>query len=482
MGSKRNKYVLGGYAKPAFRFDHAASSAEQGSSILQDLLETPPQDFQGKDIAALNLICAPALLGSEALDISGCIGRLDRLAAQAKGSIDRNIYKQPNDPDYGHCEPMWRMSMLITVIKRTYGVVYDPEVIAEGKNTLMDSSRRVFLNGVLDENRHRRHGTCASIPVLVVAVARRLGYPVGLVTAGRHVFARWEGDGVCFNIEASNPLGMTIQSDDEYKRDFVKDRDKNNTYYLRTLTAAEEFALFLTFRVECLHYAARYEETLLWSARALQFAPGDSGFLRLASTSADLALKHRLWRKYPEIKIPPMDTPEPFFFNIANLLRLEERSLHLTIRAHQKEADEEIDAARELYEDSCRQNFHGNNEQRDLQRFLKQHNVPGRVDPLMPPKNLGQPRHFKLFYNPRDEARTLMQLAHEFEVNGEYLKARNALKDLYMFDPSNSGVFLRARFLERHPQFQVQLKASVLNKEKKRNQFIALNNFASTAN
>ena len=118
---------------------------------------------------------------------------------------------------------------------------------------------------------------------------------------------------------------MTIQSDDEYKRDFVKEPDKNSSYYLRTLTAAEEFALFLTFRVECLHYAARYEETPLWSARALQFAPDDTGFLRWASMSADLALKHRLRRKHPEIKIPPMDATEPFFFNMADLLRVEER-------------------------------------------------------------------------------------------------------------------------------------------------------------
>ena len=171
MASKGNKYALGYHAKPGFRLDRPLNSAEQCSTVLQDLLETPPDEFQGKDIAVLNLICAPAILGSETLDIPGCIGRLDRLAAQVKGSIDRNIYKQPNDPDYGHCEPMWRMSMLVTVIKRTYGVAYDPEVIAEGKNTMMDNSRRVFLNGVLDKNRHRRHGTCASIPVLVAAVA-----------------------------------------------------------------------------------------------------------------------------------------------------------------------------------------------------------------------------------------------------------------------------------------------------------------------
>ena len=155
--------------------------------------------------------------------------------------------------------------------------------------------------------------------------------------------------------------------------------------------------------------------------------------------------------------------------------------MHLTIAAHQKEADGEIDAARKLYEDSCRQNYHGNNEQRDLQRFLKKHSLPRRTGPLMPPENLGQPRRFKLFCKPQDEAHTLMQMAHEFEIKGEYLKARNALQDLYMFDPGHSGVFLR-RMIEKHPQFQVQLKSAIANQKKKRDQSTASNNFASLVN
>ncbi len=207
-------------------------------------------------------------------------------------------------------------------------------------------SRHSFIHGLLDPDPSRRVGTCASIPVLVAAVARRLGYPVGIAVAGRHVFARWDGGGVRFNIEASNPAGMTVQSDEEYRKLIAwkgsTERELNRPYYLRTLTPAEEFGLFMALRVECLPYAARPDETLLWSARSLQFAPDDPATVRLASYTLDLAMKQRLWRT----ELPRSESVElagSSFFQVGHLLRLEGRSLYLTITAHQKETDGESD-------------------------------------------------------------------------------------------------------------------------------------------
>ena len=445
-------------------------SVEGCTAVLNELLETAPNDVGATDVAVLNLLCAPTLPGSADLNIPDCLARLDRLAAVVKAATERNLYRFPTDPDYGHCEPMWRMALLVTVVKRTFGAAYNPEVIADtkaGVNTPMVDSRDSFIHGLLNEDRSRRYGTCASIPVLVVSVARHLGYPVHLAVAGRHLFARWDGDGTRFNVEASNPMGMTVQSDDEYRKLIPwagsTPAEENSPYYLRNLSPAEEFALFLTFRVECLLHAARYGETLLWSARALQFAPDDPGFPRLANYVTDLALKNRLRRARPDVRIPPMDAPEPFFFDAGELLRIEERSLYMTVIAHDKERSGDLDAARAAYEEACRQNFHGNQEQRDLQRFLKQHGLPRRVGPLLPPKNLGRPRRFKLSCQPHEEAHTLLQLAHWFESRGELVKARDALHDLYLLDPAHSGVFLRARAIERHPQFQQKLTASVIN-------------------
>lgn len=210
--------------------------------------------------------------------------------------------------------------------------------------------------------------------------------------------------------------------------------------------------------------AARYEETLLWAARALQFAPDDPHFHVVAYDALDTALKHRLRRFHPERKIAPLGDPKPFFFDVGDLLAVEERCLYFTIMGHFHESLGEIDAARTSYEAACRQNFHGNNEQRDFQRFLRKHGRPRRKGPLLPPKNVGQPRRFKLSCPPHEEAPTLWRLADEFELAGELLKARDALHDLYLFDPGDAEVFERARAIERRPQFQAQLKAAFLER------------------
>ena len=228
MAASASESSLRVVGPPGFRLkvgDSLLSSMEGSKAVLEHLLELSPADLQGKDVAVLNLLCAPAVLGADNLNVKKCLDRLETLAAQVKQAIIRNFHRFPKDPDYGHHAPMWKMAMLVTVIKRDYGVAYNPEIIANegaGKIMPMENSRDVFLNGVLDEDRNRRHGTCASIPVLVVAVARRLGYPVGLAVADRHVFARWDGEGCRFNVEAANPRGMTVQSDDDHRR-FIHD-------------------------------------------------------------------------------------------------------------------------------------------------------------------------------------------------------------------------------------------------------------------
>jgi len=51
------------------------------------------------------------------------------------------------------------------------------------------NSRDLFLHGMVGSD---NGGTCVSMPVLYVAVGRRLGYPMRLVLAKAHVFARWD--------------------------------------------------------------------------------------------------------------------------------------------------------------------------------------------------------------------------------------------------------------------------------------------------
>jgi hypothetical protein len=257
---------------------------------------------------------------------------------------------------------------------------------------------------------------------------------------------------------------MVIHSDEYYCDEMygpMTDAEARSGFYGRTLFPAEEFALFLKDRVWCLHDAARYAETLLWSARALQYAPDDPHFAKGARVTAELAIKQRVRQKYPTRPIPPPERNHEFFFDLGEFTTVPERSLFLTITAHCEELDGELDKARGLFEDACRQNVYGDNEQRDLQRFLRKHNLPRRRQgPLMPP-NLGQPRRFKLFCKPHEEADVLRRMIDKFERDGAMLNCRNAMLDLYAFDPCDAQLYGRLRATEERPRFQAELKEDI---------------------
>src|SRR5439155_18651316 len=104
---------------------------------------------------------------------------------------------------------------------------------------------------------------CASMPVLYVAVGRRLGYPVRLVAAKSHLFVRWESsDGKeRFNVEGTH--GGMSSHEDEYYRSFprqMSEQEWQSGQYLKSMSRAEELAQFLVTRGICLQVNGRLEE------------------------------------------------------------------------------------------------------------------------------------------------------------------------------------------------------------------------------
>jgi hypothetical protein len=245
-------------------------------------------------------------------------------------------------------------------------------------------------------------------------------------------------------------MGMVIPSEDELRERINRTglAAQGAGYFLRTLRPSEEWSLFLALRVESLICAARYEETLYWSARALQLAPGDPLLPGLAHYGLDLAMKHRIWRYCPREKISSTEHSKASLFNAEEFLRLEERSWYLTIVAHGKEAQGQLVEARHLYEEACRRNAFGNSEQRDLQRFLLKYGLRNGERCVMPPKCFYQLRRLKLECMPQEEAVLLRSAADQYERAGDLIKARDAMHDLYILNPSDGDVFERARDLE----------------------------------
>jgi hypothetical protein len=169
------------------------------------------------------------------------------------------------------------MLVMATVLQEDFRVHYNPEraqpsnVLPEPNEVFFANSRDVFLHGLTGDD---RTGTCASMPVLYVAVGRRLGYPLKLVTTKAHLFLRWDDQRERFNMDGTSS-GLSVDDDDRYRRwPFpVTAEEEQRDGYLRSLTPAEEVAVFLSTRALTLRAAGRMKEALFAQTHAVRLVP-----------------------------------------------------------------------------------------------------------------------------------------------------------------------------------------------------------------
>jgi len=134
-------------------------------------------------------------------------------------------------------------------------------------------------------------GTCSSMPVLYIAVGRRLGYPLRLVTTKAHLFVRWEGGMDRFDVETTGK-GMNRYDDEHFKQwPFpVTDAEIRTEGFLKSLTASEELAVFLSLRGNCLKESGALKEAANCFAQASRLAPTLNAYhALLADTKASAA-------------------------------------------------------------------------------------------------------------------------------------------------------------------------------------------------
>jgi hypothetical protein len=240
-------------------------------SVAQ-LLSLPRGELERLDVALLNMLCAQALPGAERLDVDGCLCTLDTWANAVRRYVDDGYRQFRRSPaDYFHDLGFFCFLSMVTLLKhpRGIGVRYQPTAI--GSDDFSDS-RDDFLHGLLT----RKLGTCASLPVLFVAIGRRLGWPMHLAVAKRHVLCQWvAADGTRRNLEGSCPGGGDMYPDEHYHRwpaPLTRDELASGRY-LRPLTAAESLALFLETRGHCLVDNRRFKEAREAYAMAHRVAP-----------------------------------------------------------------------------------------------------------------------------------------------------------------------------------------------------------------
>jgi tetratricopeptide (TPR) repeat protein len=95
-----------------------------------------------------------------------------------------------------------------------------------------------------------------------------------LVTTKAHYFVRWEDDADRFDVETTGK-GMNRYDDEHFKQwPFpVTDAEIRTEGFLKSLTASEELAVFLSLRGNCLKEAGRLKEAAECYVKASRLAP-----------------------------------------------------------------------------------------------------------------------------------------------------------------------------------------------------------------
>jgi hypothetical protein len=255
---------------------------------LPELLATPTNRLGQVDIAVLNLLCAQGLPGAEKLDAAQYLAVLDGWTQRVKSETERHLYRfRANPSEYENSEAYFRMLIMSVVLYEDYNIRYNPSRIALPTDITVNDhffadSQDIFLHGLLG---NRRMGTCSSMPVLYAAIGRRLGYPLKLVTTKAHLFLRWEDGQERFDLETTG-RGMNRYDDEHFKQwPFpVSEEEIRAEGYLKSLTAAEELAVFLSLRANCLKEAGQLPEAASCYAQAARLAPACKAYPALLAS------------------------------------------------------------------------------------------------------------------------------------------------------------------------------------------------------
>ncbi len=157
------------------------------------------------------------LLAKEAypdLDVKKYSKQIDRMVEDI-----RKLTNGSKDPDF-------RIRAINTYLYLDRGIHYDKEDPYSKK----DKNR--FLNGILDT----KSGSCTTMPLLYLAIAQRLGYPIYPAAAPQHLFLRYVTPNMEMeNIEATGGGGYS--SDEHYIKVMdIPEKGIQNGAYLETMT------------------------------------------------------------------------------------------------------------------------------------------------------------------------------------------------------------------------------------------------------
>lgn len=301
------------WKKPEGSKLQVASTAVQqhnvhGPQFFAELLCQSESELGDCDLALMNLLCVQGLSGDARIDVQGFLEMLEQWAGRVKSETERHLYRFHQNPrEFHSSDGFFRLLMMAVVLAEDFQVHYNPARVSSpyqvsARDGFFADSRDVFLHGLLGPN---RMGTCSSMPVLYVALGRRLGYPLKLVTTKGHLFVRWEDTKERFNVETT---GRGIEKfDDEYYKRWpfpVTEEEIQANGYLESLTPSGELAVFLSIRAMCLREAGRKEEARESFAAAVRFAPGCREYRLMLAQLSNSVAPSKVVGQEPIMQIP----------------------------------------------------------------------------------------------------------------------------------------------------------------------------------
>jgi hypothetical protein len=275
-------------------------------STLSELLRISPHQLHRVDIALMNLLCSVGLPDANEIEIDDYLQILDEWADEAREMTESSTHLLSEHADIlENSQPLYRMCCLSRTLLRSSGIRYCPDEFDRTQDADWSKSSHHMLHGLIGRE---RHGTCASLPVLLVAVARRLGYPMNLVHSPGHVFTRWDG------LDHPNP-DWRERRNIEFSGDFDSYPDERyyeqpvkwtqDTFemermrqplplFLRSLTPAEELASFLVQRGHALGAHEMFTEAMAAYTAAFKLAPHNDMYIYFGRECNRKQLDHAL--------------------------------------------------------------------------------------------------------------------------------------------------------------------------------------------
>lgn len=213
------------------------------------------------------------------MDLPAYVARLDEWAEAIREKTAQNwrvYHRKPAEFDFNR--NVFRALYMCYCLTTDHGIRYNPAQLGRDVWDFSNADDQ-FICGLLGPN---RSGTCASLPVLAVAIGRRLGYPLHLVMAPNHLLLRWDDGKDPFNVEW-NGDGARVHEDDYYYTWPLRWTERahrlNRTHgvFLSNLSPARELAKCLYNRSVVLRETGRVEEGLEALDAAERLDPSDGG-------------------------------------------------------------------------------------------------------------------------------------------------------------------------------------------------------------